>query len=369
MLTRLPRLRPLLALAAAATLLACADAPPPPAPTTGPTLIEAPHVTDFTDPAWARAAPDDTVLARVAGAPITLAAVRASQAASDDLDARQTLDRLIELEVLAQQAVRLGLDRQPAPQRAWREALGQATLRAFEATVRPEDMPIEQVRAIYAVPKVRQRFDHHDAWNMAYLMLSCCAAATERCDTEEILQCFDESGRVMQEIYTELKALTAPVEPDIDKVDAVMRKYRADNELRWPNFSYREQAFYYDPAKPHEEQKGYDVIAENVARAVTDAPFGVIQPPQQSPFGWHIVMKKAHEPAVHKGPDDPEVAADIRANAMPSYLRARFQDWVNKLVGASGAQTFPERLALLDAESPAADPGEPTEPPESPEAP
>jgi hypothetical protein len=354
---RLPLL-PLCALA----LIACADQPPPPPPASGPTLIEAPHIADFADPAWASATPEDTVVARVAGAPITLAAVRASQEASPGLDARATLDRLIELEVLAQQAVRAGLDKHPLPQRAWREALSQATLRAFEASVRPEDMPIQQVRAIYAVPKVRQRYDHHDAWNMAYLMLSCCAATIERCDTEEILQCFDESGRAMEEMYIELKALTASAEPDVDKVDAVMRKYRADHETRWPNFSYREQAFYYDPEKPHEEQKGYDVIAENIARAVIDAPFGVIQVPQQSRFGWHIVMKKAHQPAVHKGPDDPEVAADIRTSAMPSYLRARFQDWLQKLVAASGAQTFPERLALLNADPSGPAPDEVPEP-------
>lgn len=342
-------------------LIACADAPPPPSES-GPTLIAPPHVTDFSDPSWAPVTPEDTVLARVAGAPITLAAVRASQEVSPGLDLRETLDRLVELEVLAQRAVHQGLDPLPAPQRAWREALGQATLRAFEATVHPEDMPLEQVRAIYALPSVRPIYDHHDAWNMAYLMLSCCAATTERCDTEEILQCFDDAGRAMAVIYTELKALTAPVEPDIDKVDAIMRKYRADNETRWPNFAYREQSFYYDPSKPQEEQKGYDVIAESVARAVIDAPFGVIQAPVQSRFGWHIVMKKAHKPAIHRGPDDPEVIADIRMNALPSYLRARFQDWLNKLVGASGVQTFPERLALLNAGQPGPEPEEAPEP-------
>ncbi len=341
--------RRVLPLLCAFAFTACADAPPP-QPQTGPTLIEAPHLTDFTDPTWAPVTPEDTVLARVAGAPITLAAVRASQEASPGLDARATLDRLVELEVLAQHAVRLGLDQQPAPQRAWREALGQATLRAFETTVHPGDIPIDQVRAIYAVPKVRQRYDHYDAWDMAYLMISCCAATVERCDTEEILGCFNEAGRAMGEMYAELKVLTAPVEPDIDKVEAVMREYHAANATRWPNFTFRELAFYYDPSKPHEEQKGYDIIAESVARAVIEAPFGVIQAPLQSSFGWHIVMKKAHEPAVHKGPDDPEVIADIRKNAMPSYLRARFQEWIKKLVDASGAKTFPERLALLDDE-------------------
>lgn len=356
-----PRRRVPLALLAAALVAACADPTPAPGPppAAAPTLLASPHVTDFADPAWAPAAPGDPVLARVAGAPITESAVRAAVAATPDITPAAALDRLIELEVLAQRAVRDGLDSAPQPQRAWREALAQASIRAFEATVGPDDMPMEQVRAIYNVAKVRQRYDHHDAWNMAYLMLSCCNAMVERCDTAEIIQCFEDSGRAMVDMYAELKRLTAPVEPDIDKVDAVLRKFRADNETRWPNFAYREQAFYYDPNKPHEEQKGYDVIAEAVARAVIDAPFGVPQPPVQSAFGWHIVVKKAHEPAKHLGPDDPEVAADIRAGAFPKFLRARFNKWSTQLVADAKVQTFPEALSLLGGGGAPAQPAPP----------
>ncbi|MCB9729621.1 MAG: hypothetical protein H6744_04950 [Deltaproteobacteria bacterium] len=331
---------------------ACGDEPPPPT-ASGPTLIAPPHVSDFGDPRWAPVAEGETVVARVGAAPITLSAVRDTAAATPGLTPRAALDRLVELEVLAQEAARRGLDSRPGPQRAWREALSQQTLHDFEHSVHPEDMPMKQVRAIYNVPKVRQRYDHHDAWNMSYLMLSCCAATTENCDTEEIQNCFAEAARAIEVAYTELKAQTQEVEPDVDKVDALMRKYREDNETRWPNFAYREQPFYYDPDKPHSEQKGYNVIAENVARTVIDAPFGVLQPPVQSAFGWHLVMKKAHEPASHKTPDDPEVAADIRQNAFPSYLRARFEEWMERLMKGSGAQLFPERLSLLEGGPPA----------------
>ena len=232
----------------------------------------------------------------------------------------QALERLIDLEVLAQHGQREGLYRSARVRQGWRQSLVQRLLRAgFEPDVKPESLSLQKVQELYYVPDIRKLYDHADAWRMAHVFFTCCDPKAESCDQPEIQQCFVESAEVIQVVYSELKTMTADVEGDPEKITALMEAYRSDNETRYLRhpFAYRSRAFYYDPKKAHDDQKGYDIIAESVARTVIEGQVGVLQEPIRSPFGWHIIVKLAHVPEERRSVDDPTVIADIRQNMLP----------------------------------------------------
>jgi hypothetical protein len=302
-------------------------------------------------PEWSQPAEGAVVLAHVGEVPITRDMVLRAKEASHGLDQRAALERLIDLEVLAQHGQREGLYRSARVRQGWRQSLVQRFLRGgFEPDVKPESLSVQKVQELYYVPDIRKLYDHADAWRMAHVFFTCCDPKFESCDQPEILQCFAESAETIQEVYSELKTMTAGLKGDVEKITAVMEAYRSDNEnrfLRHP-FAYRTRAFYYDPKKPHDEQKGYDIIAEGVARTVIAAQLGIVQEPIQSPFGWHVIVKLGHVPEDRRTADDPTVIADIRQNMLPKMREARFKGLLGKLAQDEGVEMYPAPLEHLN---------------------
>ena len=308
---------------------------------------------DYADAAWCATTGDQQVVARVNGAPITLDLLNAVTAATPDLTPQEALDRLVELEVLAQDAMTRGLHKRPDVADRWREALAQRFLRdGFEAETRPSDLSLERVAEIYRIPRIRKLYDHADAWRMAHLFFSCCDPKVERCDKPDVVQCFGDAGREILTVYEQAKRACADAEGDPDALIVAMKAFRKEVELRWPQLAFRERGFYYDPKKPHDQQKGYTIIAEAVSRTVIEAPLAVLQEPVQSPFGFHVIAKLGHDPEQRKGPTAPDVVADIRKNAFPEFRRARFGRLIDDLRVAHTVQVKPEVLDLTGESQP-----------------
>ena len=300
---------------------------------------------------WTKSDAESTPLAEVGGVVITLKMVKAVQDASGEIDAREALERLIELEVLAQHGQEKGLHESVHVRQTRRQALVQRYLKGgFEPDVKPESLSLEKARELYYVPDIRKLYDHADAWRMAHVFFTCCDPKSESCEQPAVLACFSETAGSIQSVYTELKTLSADVEGDVAKVLEVMETYRSNNENRFYRhpFAFRARAFYYDPNKAHDEQKGYDIIAEPVARKVIDAELGVIQEPVQSPFGWHVIVKLAHDPEERRSVDDPSVIADIRQNMLPKLRQARFRGLLGKLAQDLGVEMYPAPLEYLN---------------------
>jgi hypothetical protein len=290
------------------------------------------------------------VIATVGGTPITRSRIEAARSASPGAGTREVLDRLVELEVLAQESFRRGAAEDPAVQRTWREALVQTYLgERFERHVTPDQIGDPEVRRLYGLPQIRKLYDHADAWRMAHLFIGCCDATVEDCTKDEVQRCFQDAARPIHEVHDEVKRRAAAmgIEGDPERVKGLLMDYRAEVEDRLPQLAYRDRAFYYDPKKPHAEQKGYNILAEVVARTVIDAPLGVLQPPVQSAFGWHVLVKLDHIPESRRGPDDPEVAADIRKNAFPGFREAKFRELVAGLRAKYAVAIDPAALEVL----------------------
>ena len=302
----------------------------------------------FADTGWSHRAEGDPSIATVAGAPITRSALEAAIAADPTMKPRQALERLVELEVLAQHGVRQGhLDDEPV-HRAWQQALVQQWIRGeFEAHTTSDSIPLPTVRRLYTMPAVRKLYDHADAWNMAHLFFTCCDPKIEDCADAEVHACFSDAAAAIQEVYGEVKERLTGIEGQAEVVAERMEQYRKDVELRLPQLAFRRRPFYYDPSKTHGEQKGYNIITEPVARTVIEAAQGFLQEPVQSPFGWHIIVQLDHDPEDRRGPDDPSVIADIRAKAFPRYRHGRFREVLGRLTEAYGVTVDEQALGAL----------------------
>jgi hypothetical protein len=303
------------------------------------------------DQAWSAPEPNELIVATVNGQPITEGVIEALRAAQPELSVDQLIQRAVEVELLAQQSRASDPRISAAVNATWKQALARQLLKdVFEVRVGPDSLPIEQVRKLYNVPRVRKLYDHEDAWRMAHVFFTCCDPKVERCDTDYVMRCFTESGEMIQSVYRELKHQAQDVEGNPDALVSVMEKYRADNEMRFMThpFAFRTRPFYYDPETPHEEQSGYNIIAEVVARTVIDGDLAVLQPPVQSAFGWHVIAKLDHIPERRLGPDDPFVISDIRANMLPSVREARFKGFLEGLRASGAPQVNFEPLALLN---------------------
>jgi hypothetical protein len=291
--------------------------------------------------------------ATVNGVGIDLAEVKLVMAAHPELSAKAALDTLITTELLAQASVwgvgaGAGRDEPAERFRPWREALAQRYLRnIFESETHAEAIPFEEIKRVYWVPSVRKQYDHTDAWQMAHLFFTCCDPKVETCDTPEIMACFEDAGRTIQEVYAEVKSRTESVEGSPEAVKDLMEAYRLEMENALPQLAFRTRPFYYDPKKTHDAQKGFNLLAEAVARTVVDAPLAVIQEPVQSPFGWHVLVQLDHVPESRRGLDDAGVVSDIRQNLMPRFRRSQFARRVGELRARYAVKIRPESLPAI----------------------
>jgi hypothetical protein len=302
-------------------------------------------------PAWSGPETPSHGTARVAsvnGAPIYGEDVARLQAARPTWTARRALEALVDTELLAQARLASPGSQADSVHRAWRQAIAQRYLReVFEGETSASSIPIEEVKRIYWVPSVRKVYDHADAWQMAHLFFTCCDPKIETCDSPEIMACFADAGRTIQEVYAEVKSRSGAAEGDPEGVVEIMAAYRLEMENELPQLAFRKRPFYYDPSKSHAEQKGYNLLAEAVARTVAEAPLGVVQEPVQSPFGWHILVQLDHVPESRRGVDDAGVISDIRSNLLPRYRRSRFARHVEELRVRYGVEMVPDNLPAL----------------------
>jgi len=106
-------------------------------------------------PVAARSAPVVTdVVARVGERPIGAADVAARMAA-EGLDAKAALDRLIEEELLAQEAARLGIAEKRAEERAVERVMVRTMLRELESEITPASISREEVRSDFEAQRDR----------------------------------------------------------------------------------------------------------------------------------------------------------------------------------------------------------------------
>lgn len=270
----------------------------------------------------------DLVVARVGNAAIYLSALQRQV----DLDAGQSpvtaiLERMVESEVLAQEAFRRGFHRDASVVEAIRQAAVQRFLTAnFMREHGPHRIREEDYQKAYNFPGIRIKFDHFDLYFTIDVQIACCHGSVQDCKLSTKAQrCFDEKTPMIQSVY-----------------DALIRKgpfkdetefQRAAEEIRplYPDIGIKKLDFWYKQGIPYEQQRGFTKLNTDLVEAVVAAPMFEVLPPIRSNHAWHVEYKYKHVPEEHRTLDDPGVREEIAANIYPQIRARDYADYVSQL--------------------------------------
>jgi hypothetical protein len=327
----------------AVSLSGCADEPPP---SEGPALqFELPQIASFADPTWSpRASDDDPVAAKVGEATIRLSELQAQvDAKGPGADPRAILERMIEMELLAQEAWRRGMVADDALLAEVKRATVHAMLRdTFIENHGHDDIRKEDFELAFSHPKVRIKFDHFDGYFVSDAQITCCSGDYLLCaEDPPTLKCLDEATPVIMGAYEALKS-RGPFKSRPEFEAAV-----SEVAALFPGLASHEMSFWYEQGVPYEQQKKFDKMHPAFVEAATTTPIFQMAEPVRSYHGWHIVFPYKHIPAEHKTIDDPEVRAAIAENIYPKIVERDFLEFVIKTERAAKIERFPDALAVL----------------------
>ena len=308
---------------------------------------------DFKSADWAHLPADDSAVATVNGIPISRKNLERQIAQQPSVPARELLDRMIEMEVLAQQAANAGHGLEKTTLKIREKAIARAYLRdVFEKDVTPESYPLTNVQEDYRLNK--HIFWHdHDEIRAVQLMETCCDAGEGKggCETEEELACFAEAAPRIAEYEHELRKRLAKVERTPEAIKKVMADYRSEIDTANPNLRYEDirRPIRFVVGQSHEWHRGkYDVFAREVVEALFSLEELELSPPVQSSFGWHLLVKLKHYPARHWKDDDPRAIAEIRERRFPYYQKAVFKHRLKEIKQKYSLEYNEAGLQVLD---------------------
>lgn len=313
------------------------------------TALKPPANVAHDSPEWTASAEDDRVIARVGGVPITERLLLAQREAHPDVPLEALLQRLIELEVVAQAANQQGYGDSPAAVEAWRDALVHAWLTRFPQRYTPEDIPMERVEMWWkGSGKLRSQFNHADRWLSVHIVVTCCNPKAEGdCELPEAINCFAESPAILQRVYDRLEPRVRDLASEPEEVATIAEAFVDEFKVEHPAVAFQRVPFFYDPKKSYEEQRGYALMAENYATTVIALTPGVLSKPFQTEFGWHIAVLLDHVPERRSDLSDPSVVAEIRENAYPRFQQISFGNEIVDLIERYDVQIREPALELL----------------------
>ncbi|MFH0903299.1 MAG: peptidyl-prolyl cis-trans isomerase [Pseudomonadota bacterium] len=273
--------------------------------------------------------PSAMVVAEVNGSPIYDRDV-AVQAKEYKTTPAQALQQLIDAELLVQEALRRGIDKDPEVQAICkRESARRYINLEFDARFTgPEDVPDEEVEKAWKLPNVKRHFDHDEVRFVTYVRVP----ARSEAPPEQ-----RETARVQaSEIYANLMA-AAPAGSD----------------------TFVELAFAAGEAmgiKLERETLGAEPNSRLV-KPFLDAAFaipaaGSFSLPIDSGFGWDIIFLKEIVPPRHASLA--EASSEIRAELFKQSRIRAFIRWADGLVASTKTERNDALLSGIEVESPVA---------------
>jgi hypothetical protein len=283
--------------------------------------------------------------------PITRAQFDAAwQAAPPASRAREVLQSLVDAEVMAQAAARDGGWRDPQLAVLLRQRMAATLLDRHVATITPAAIADSDIAQAFHNPQIQPRYDHVDAWYTIDAQLLCCSGDPRQCaKREEVQSCIDNLAAQAQAAYAALR------QPPPQSPDEMWARTRVLGD-RLTDLVPAEVHFYYDKAKAHDQQKGYDVVVREFAEAVVSLQPGQLHPPVRSPFGWHIPYLSKVDAATHKTWRDADVRAEIAAHIVDPVRQREAQRFSFEAMRRHDVQFFYDRLEPQHAAAAAAAP-------------
>lgn len=290
------------------------------------------------------------LVACVDGAAVTADRVAMAWQAHPEWSRDQVLAAVVQAEVVAQAAAAAGGWRQAQTQQAHRQAMARTLLERAMAKVTPKTLHDADIAAAYKNPAIRVHYDHADAYFAIDAQVLCCSGSPQQCGArEEVRQCIDKAEPVVRDLHA---ALVADPPATGNEMWARVKVLAG----RFPDAAAAEVQFFYDKAKPHADQKGYDVMVQEYADAVTALQPGQLSAPIRTAFGWHIAFLDKVDPARRASWRDPAVRADIAAHIVDPVREREAQRLVFEQLRQRGAALFFERIDEVVGIKPATKP-------------
>ncbi|MSQ83626.1 MAG: hypothetical protein EXR77_12185 [Myxococcales bacterium] len=292
-------------------------------------------------------APQLGTVACVNGAAIDAERVRMAWHLHPQWSVEQVVAATIDEEIIAQAAAAAGLWRSPTVVRAHHQALAQTLLDRAMQRVQPATLADADIATAYKNQAVRAHYDHADAYFAVDAQVLCCSGSPQQCMArEEVRTCIDKAEAIIRDIYSELQN-----NPPATAMEMWGRcKAMA---ARYPDVAAAEVQFFYDKSKSHDQQKGYDIMVQEYAEAVTALLPGQLSAPIRSAFGWHISFLDKVDPARHADWRDPAVRAEIAANIVQPVRTREAQRFVFAHMKPREATYFFERIDHIAGVQPA----------------
>ena len=291
--------------------------------------------------------PQPGTVACVNGAAIDAERVRMAWRLQPHWSVEQVVAATIDEEIMAQAAAAAGLWRSPPVVRAHHQALAQTLLDRAMQRVQSATLADADIATAYKNQAVRAHYDHADAYFAVDAQVLCCSGSPQQClAREEVRTCIDKAEAIIRDIYAELQSNPPATGMEMwGRCKAMTQRY--------PDVAAAEVQFFYDKSKSHDQQKGYDIMVQEYAEAVTALRPGQLSAPIRSAFGWHISFLDKVDPARHADWRDPAVRAEIAANIVEPVRTREAQRFVFAHMKQREATYFFERIDHIAGVRPA----------------
>lgn len=265
----------------------------------------------------------DRVLARVNGVAITQSQLERAKKDYPGVSDNVLFNRLIELEVLAQEALARGYLRDFGVQNAGRRMAVRMVLKEkLEVETRPQDIPPGYVRMAYH--RQRRRFYvHPDGFTMVALTIHCCKERG-RAETERFAWYVYESHRNRLLTEGDFAALV-----NFSRLTPFRLNYHLINA--WYDFDLKDQS-----------KANYQRYAKAFTETFIRMKPGELSKPIRSEFGYHLIRLWNHFPKQNKSLA--EVDARVRRSIYPAYQAIARDAYFRDLKAYYPTKIFAERL-------------------------
>lgn len=275
-------------------------------------------------------------VALVNGEPVFADCVEA-QMAADGLDARAALDRCIDFEILAQEAVRRGLLADPDVLAARRTEMARALVEAeFAPTLdEPSDVPAADLRWLWDTQLAR-RYNRPELRRATYCRVPTDKSATPGSPADV------EARKLAEELHAALGRMRGLEPGSFAALCAMSAGGRLVNTTAVPTSPFSREG---------RHAGGFYAASFADAAFAIRAP-GQISPPTRTSWGWDILFLTELAPAESRtlAEAEPEIREMLLERPETAeYRRRKFDAWIQRYVAAARIRLHVDNLPAGEA--------------------